>query len=122
VASFGQDFGKKVAKIVIKAALIEEQISKNETSYSDRTFARFMEAYKLKTRDVKNIDPARIAQVTEENRYALFCRLDSVIGLVHEIDPVTCPWTCWNKVPGSKKYNMDEMGTDLTSVGAQKVS
>ena len=111
LALCGQGMGKKLARQIIEAALKDGCVN---NSFSPKTLDRFVANYDLECRSVKNIDPARISQVTPENRDAFFFRLDQVVKLVNMIDPINCNATDWSKVCAELIYNMDELGTDPT--------
>ena len=111
LALCGQGIGKIAAKQIFVEALKD---GSNDGRFSRSTLNRFIQNYELECKNVKNIDPARISQVTEENRDALFFRLDQVVMLLHTIDSTNCPWKNWAEVGAEFKYNMDEMGTDPT--------
>ena len=111
LALCGQGLGKKAVKHILTEALKD---GSDDGSFSRSTLDRFTINYKLECKNVKNIDPARISQVTAENRDAFFFRLDQTVKLVHSIDPVNCKANTWNEVLPECIYNMDEMGTDPT--------
>jgi hypothetical protein len=110
LALCGQGVGKKIASKVFEEAMKEWGV--NHISRS--TLNRFVHKYDLECRVVKNIDPARIAQVTPENRDAFFFRLNQVVALLHDLDPDNCPSTCWKDVDSKFIDNVDEMGSDNT--------
>jgi hypothetical protein len=95
LALCGQGLGKKAIRKIIAEALRD---GSGNGSFSRSTLNRFFKNHKLECRNVKNIDPARIAQVTAENRDAFFFRLDQIVKLVKSIDPVNCKATCWSEV------------------------
>ena len=111
LALCGQGLGKKAIRKIIAEALRD---GSGDGSFSRSTLNRFFNNYKLECKSVKNIDPARIAQVTPENRDAFFFRLDQIVKLVHSIDPDNCKATSWSEVLAECIYNMDELGTDPT--------
>ena len=113
LALCGQGVGKKVVTHVLEEAL-RDWNSNGKKSFSNSTLDRYVRKYELTCKDVKNIDPVRIAQVTEENRDAFFFRLDNVVKLLHSIGEVACPWSKWAEVDAAFIDNMDEMGTDNT--------
>ena len=110
LALCGQGVGKKVVAKVIEEAMREWGVS----AFSRSTLDRFICNYELECRVLKNIDPARIAQVTPENRDAFFFRLNQVVALLHDMHPVHCPWTSWKEVDSAFIDNVDEMGSDNT--------
>jgi hypothetical protein len=112
----GQGIGKKALRVIFKEAL-SDFTSKDDDGdgrFSRSTIDRFIANYDIQCKNVKNIDPAQVSQVTPENRDAFFFRLDQIIKLLHSIDDVNCPWKDWNEVAAEYKYNMDEMGSDPT--------
>ena len=115
LALCGQGIGKKAARQIIKEALNDGiDTGDGKASFSRSTLNRFIQNYSLECKSVKNIDPARIAQVTPENRDAFFFRLDQVVKLIEAIDPDNCKATVWAEVDAACIYNIDEMGTDPT--------
>ena len=115
LALSGQGIGKKAVRQILREALIDGgDTGDGKASFSRSTLNRFFNNYKLECKNVKNIDPARIAQVTPENRDAFFFRLDQVVSLIHAIDPDNCKAQCWSEVHADLIYNMDELGTDPT--------
>ena len=108
MAIIGQGLTRKVVEKMLKEALDEQNC------FSRCTLDRFLAAYDLKCKSVKNIDPARIGQVTEEKRDALFHRLNTIVKLLNEIDPINCPWKTWKEVDSANKGNLDEMSSDQT--------
>ena len=114
MALFGKGLGQRQVKNVIEGCLREYKVSKNNSAYCAKTFERFLSRYNFVCKNMKNIDPACASQVTPENRTMMFANLDSLVGMVHEMDPQNCPWTRWDEVPARFKYNMDEMSTDPT--------
>ena len=113
LALCGQGLGKKAVRKIIAEALRDGSGNSNG-SFSRSTLNRFFMNYRLECKNVKNIDPARILQVTPENRDAFFFRLDQVVKLVNSVDPVNCKATDWSEVTADCIYNMDELGTDPT--------
>eukprot|EP00531_Pseudo-nitzschia_arenysensis_P020314 CAMPEP_0116121844 /NCGR_PEP_ID=MMETSP0329-20121206/3908_1 /TAXON_ID=697910 /ORGANISM="Pseudo-nitzschia arenysensis, Strain B593" /LENGTH=1159 /DNA_ID=CAMNT_0003615673 /DNA_START=16 /DNA_END=3493 /DNA_ORIENTATION=- len=113
LALCGQGIGKKAVSQILTTAL-KDWNRDNDKLFSTRTLDRFIENYDLECRAVKNIDPDRIAQVTESNRDAFYFRLDQIVALIHSLDPVNCPATKWDQVDSKNIDNMDEMGTDNT--------
>ena len=113
LALCGQGLGRKAVSEVLTRAL-KDWNNNSDRLFSTRTLKRYLNNYDLECRSVKNIDPARIAQVTPNNRDAFFFRLDQVVALIHSIDPISCPWTKWEDVDRRNIDNMDEMGTDST--------
>ena len=63
-----------------------------ESDISHGTLERFIDGQSLIAKDLKNVDPARISQVTEETRDAFYSKLNEVVALIHRIDSVHCPW------------------------------
>ena len=114
MALIGKGLGRNKVKSLIEGCLREYKIGDSRTAFSQKTYERFLKKYDYTCKNVKNIDPARAAQVTPENREMIFANLDSLVALTHEVDPQNCPWTQWDEVPAIFKYNMDEMGTDPT--------
>jgi hypothetical protein len=80
LALCGQGIGKIATKQIFVEALKDRS---TYGTFSTSTLNRFVHSYELECKNVKNIDPARISQVTEENRDALFFRLDQIVMLVH---------------------------------------
>ena len=113
MALCGQGFGKKAAGEILTNAL-KNWSRPDESAFSRSTLDRFINNYQLECKSVKNIDPARIAQVTPENRDSFFFRLDQIVSLVHDMDPINCPWKNWKDVDSRNIDNMDEMGSDST--------
>jgi hypothetical protein len=109
LALCGQGIGKKVVTKVIEEAMREWGMT-----FSSSTLNRYVSNYDLECRVLKNIDPARIAQVTPANRDAFFFRLNQVVALLHDSDPIHCPWTDWKSVDSKFIDNVDEMGSDCT--------
>ena len=114
MALIGKGLGRNKVKSLIEGCLREYKIGDSRTAFSQKTYERFLKKYDYTCKNVKNIDPARAAQVTPKNREMIFANLDSLVALTHEVDPQNCPWTRWEEVPARFKYNMDEMGTDPT--------
>ena len=113
MALCGQGIGKKIATQLLQQAL-HKWDSHQERTFSRSTLERFIKRYEMECKNVKNIDPVRIAQVTPANRDAFFFRLDQVVALLHDHDPIKCPWESWKEVDSRFIDNMDEMGTDST--------
>jgi hypothetical protein len=82
--------------------------------FQDQLSIDLYKNYKLECKNVKNIDPVRISQVTPENRDSFFFRLDQIVKLCHSIDSINCPWKEWSQVLAEYKINIDEMGSDPT--------
>jgi hypothetical protein len=95
LALCGQGLGKKAIRKIITEALRD---GSSDGSFSRATLNRFFNNYRLECKNVKNIDPACIAQVTPGNRDAFFFRLDQIVKLVHSVDPVNCKVTSWSEV------------------------
>ena len=114
LALFGKGLGRRTVKKVIEGCLKEYKLLKHDTAYCQKTFENFLKRYDYVCKNVKNIDPARASQVTPQNRAIMFANLDSLVEVVHAIDPLNCPWTRWEEVPARFKYNIDEMATDPT--------
>ena len=113
MALCGQGIGKKILRELFEQSLVDFSITKGRT-FSRSTLDRFIKSFDLECKAVKNIDPVRIAQVTPENRDAFFFRLDQIVSLIHNVDPINCPWKSWREVDSQNIDNMDEMGTDNT--------
>jgi hypothetical protein len=113
LAICGQGIGKKAVSQIFTQALKDWSTCSNSL-FSNSTLDRFIRKYELECKNVKNIDPARIAQVTPANRDAFFFRLDQIVALIHSLDPINCPWKTWKEVNSNNIDNMDEMGTDGT--------
>ena len=111
LALCGQGLGKKIVRRIFIEAL-RDGLGKQTISRS--TLNRFIKNYNLECRNVKNIDPVRISQVTPENRDSFFFRLDQIVKLCHSIDATHCPWKDWSEVEAEYKINIDEMGSDPT--------
>ena len=114
MAMVGKGLERPAVRSIIKNCLKEYKISTRRSAYCDKTLERFFKAYDLQCKGVKNIDPQRISQVTQDNRTMMFANLDSLVEMVNAIDPTNCPWKRWEDVPARNKYNMDEMSTDTT--------
>ena len=112
----GQGIGRTTVQCLFREALSDfgGKDDNGDCEISRSTLERWVDTYEMKCKGVKNIDPARISQVTTENRDAFFFRLDQLIKLLHSIDDDICPWEDWNGVQAEYKYNMDELGTDPT--------
>ena len=113
MALCGQGIGKKALTEFFTHAL-KDRTNENDRTFSRSTLDRFIWNYHLECKTVKNIDPVRIAQVTPENRDAFFFRIDQIVSLLHDIDPINCPWKSWKEVSSKNIDNMDEMGSDST--------
>ena len=111
LALCGQGLGKKTVRRIFNEAL-KDGLGKQTISRS--TLNRFIKNYQLECKNVKNIDPVRISQVTPENRDSFFFRLDQIVKLCHSIDALNCPWKDWSEVEAEYKINIDEMGSDPT--------
>ena len=111
LALCGQGLGKKIVRRIFLEAL-RDGTSKQTISRS--CLNRFVKNYELECKNVKNIDPVRISQVTPENRDSFFFRLDQIVKLCHSIDSTNCPWKDWGQVLAEYKINIDEMGSDPT--------
>ena len=74
LASFGNGLKKVKLSIIIQTILKDKRGShRNRLSvYSKSTLERFLKRYEIKSKQIKNIDPQQIAQITEDNRDALF--------------------------------------------------
>jgi hypothetical protein len=92
LALCGQGLGKKAVRKIIAEALRDGSGNSNG-SFSRSTLNQFFKNYRLECRNVKNINPACISQVTPENRDAFFFRLDQILKPVNSIDPVNCKAT-----------------------------
>ena len=115
MALIGKGLGRKTVRSLIKNCLKEYKISDKTSAFCEKTLENYLHKYDLQCKNVKNICPHRISQVTPANRTMMFANLDSIVGLVHEMDPTNCPWKSWEEVPARFKYNMDEMSTDPTN-------
>ena len=113
MALCGQGIGKKIVRQILQEAL-QKWDSHQDRALCRSTLERFVKRYDLECKSVKNIDPVRISQVSPENRDAFFFRLDQVVSLLHDHDPINCPWKSWKEVDSRFIDNMDEMGTDST--------
>jgi hypothetical protein len=111
LALCGQGLGKKTVRRIFIEALKD---GTGKQTISRSTINRFIKNYRLECKNVKNIDPVRISQVTPENRDSFFFRLDQIVMLCHSIDETNCPWNSWDEVLAEYKINIDEMGSDPT--------
>ena len=107
LALCGQGMGEKVVWRIFNEALSTRAGRK---TVSRSTVNRFIQKYELECKNVKNIDPIRISQITPKNQDIFFFGLDAVVSLINLIDARNCPWTCWADVPAANKFNIDKMG------------
>ena len=95
----GKAIGKKALTEFFTHAL-KDCTNENDRTLSRSTLDHFIWSYHLECKTVKNIDPVRIAQeVTPENQDSFFFRLDQIVSLLHNIDPINCPWKSVGKKP-----------------------
>ena len=67
-----------------------------------------------------SLDPARANKATEETRNRVFYKLDCYVRNLYCQGKI--PWKSYSEVPASRKYNMDEVGSDTTKHRAKIIA